>query len=59
MDDPEVQLFAAQPYRNACYQLYGFNSYPDTMTAQAKGLLRNMLAAPACNNLNYIPVLKR
>ncbi len=59
VDHPEVQVFATQPYRNVCYQLYGFNSYPAYMTAQAKSLLRNMLAVPTCNYATFFPVLKR
>ncbi len=56
---PGIHTIAAQSFNGVCFTLYGLESLYTNMTSSARGLLRNILAAPPCNFPVFVPLIEK
>ncbi len=57
--EPNIHAVAAQSFNGVCFAFYGLESLYSNMNSSARGLLRNMLAAPPCNFPTFVPLIEK
>ncbi len=57
--DSGDHVIAAQSLNGVCYSFYSLESYYENMADQAKGMLRNLQAAPPCNFPVFLPTARK